>query len=103
MTIGPTADDAGIKEIKTLLAWRVDLPIWFTDQHCLAVMDRDLLRSDCNLKRHDVFLRSRSKVRLDPVVIEQGVVYVQSPDRRRRCVGTPPTPTTSPIREPLRR
>src|SRR5262249_20667593 len=58
---GPTADDACIKEIKALLAWPIDLPIWLTDQHCLSLMDRDLMGTDLNLERHVElpWLRSR--------------------------------------------
>ncbi len=45
---GPAADDACIKKIEALLAWPVDLPVRFSDQHCLALVDGDLVRTDLN-------------------------------------------------------
>src|SRR5215475_5096254 len=52
---GPTADDPCVKEVESLLARPVDLPVRFRDQHCLALVDRDLVRTDLNLERHDLF------------------------------------------------
>src|SRR5262245_6839374 len=52
---GPTANHARIKEIKPLLARPIDLPVRFSDQHCLPLVDRDLVRTDLNLEWQDVF------------------------------------------------
>src|SRR5262245_44185371 len=52
---GPTANHARIKEIKPLLARPIDLPVRFSDQHCLPLVDRDLVWTDLNLEWHDVF------------------------------------------------
>src|SRR5262249_1641336 len=49
---GPTADDARVEEIKPLLAWPADLPVRFAYQHCLALVDGDLVRADLNLEWH---------------------------------------------------
>src|SRR5262249_10957125 len=49
---GPTADDARIIEIETLLARPVDLTVRLADQHGLTVVDRDLVRTDLNLEWH---------------------------------------------------
>lgn len=64
-TIGedaPTADDACVEKIKPLLARPVDLPVRFADQHCLAMVDGDLARTDLNFEWHNkVSLRSCSR------------------------------------------
>jgi hypothetical protein len=56
---GPTADDACVKKIESLLAWPPDLPVWFSDQNGLALVDRDLVWTDLNLERHDMSLVCR--------------------------------------------
>src|ERR1700722_5454496 len=48
----PTADNAGIKQVQTAFAWRIDLSIGLGDQHRLPVMDRNLMRANLNLEWH---------------------------------------------------
>src|SRR5262249_58592518 len=67
---GPTADDPRIKEIKPLLARPVDLPVRFSDQHCLALVDRDLVRTDLNLEWHDVYSSGGRCTRYAHVTLE---------------------------------
>jgi hypothetical protein len=52
---GPTVDDSRVEEIESLLAGRVDLSIGFTYQYRLAVVDRNLVRTNLNLEGHRVF------------------------------------------------
>src|SRR5262245_27735871 len=52
---GPAADDPRVKEIEALVARPVDLPVWLADQHGLALMDGDLMRTDLNLEWHRIF------------------------------------------------
>src|SRR5262249_57227964 len=79
---GPTADDPRIKEIKPLLARPVDLPVRFSDQHCLALVDRDLVRTDLDLEWHDMFpwlwslhryriTGAKARIRLGPTVADE--------------------------------
>src|SRR5215472_8910451 len=56
---GPTADHPRIEEVETLFARPVDLPVLFTDQHRLALVDGDLRWADLNLDRHAALRLSR--------------------------------------------
>ncbi len=45
-----------VKEVKTFVARPLDMAVRLADEHCLALVDRDLLRTDMNLEWHGVFL-----------------------------------------------
>src|ERR1700730_10664320 len=49
---GPTADNARIDEVKPPFAWPIDLSVWITDKDGLALVNRDLRRTDLDLERH---------------------------------------------------
>src|SRR5450631_1910024 len=49
---GPTADDARIEKVKAPFAWPIDLSVGVANQDGLALMDRNLRRTNLDLERH---------------------------------------------------
>src|SRR5262249_42774623 len=50
-------DDSRIEKVETLIARPVDLPVRFSDEHRLALVDGNLRGANLNLERHRALLR----------------------------------------------
>src|SRR6185312_15809631 len=62
----PSANDPGVTEIHSVIAWPLHLPVGICNQYRLSLMDRDLRRPNLNLGCH--FARPFRRCRDDEIV-----------------------------------